>query len=177
MTVKRLIDVAISAAALLILSPLFLIVALVIKLDSRGGPILTIRIRPYYDNRILPLLVFRCNGLFHSPSLFGRLLTRVGIDRLPMLLNVLRGDLSIVGPRCPASNISTINTSLSRILLGTSLRPGLLSLADVATRLNGKVEKQEGLESDLVYVMNWSLLLDAKIVFRYLFSRSSYLQQ
>jgi lipopolysaccharide/colanic/teichoic acid biosynthesis glycosyltransferase len=86
---KRSFDVSASAAMLVILSPLFLVASLAVTLDSRG-PIFSVSRKYCYKDQTIHVLNFRCRETFVGSSL-----TRSGLDRLPMLINVLRGDMSI----------------------------------------------------------------------------------
>jgi lipopolysaccharide/colanic/teichoic acid biosynthesis glycosyltransferase len=176
LVVKRVIDIIVSATGLVFLSRLFLIVSLAIKLDS-PGPIFAINFRHCYDSRIIPILVFRCGSLFHAPTAFGRLMARVGLDRLPMLFNVLRGDMSLVGPRCGDQTSTSLTGEFTQLLAQSPLRPGIISPADILAVPNHYTNAgRQQAERDMVYIMNWSLALDAKIIFGYLLSKASYLQ-
>ena len=89
-----------------------------------------------------------------------------------MLINVLRGDMSIVGPRCHIARPSIpLSDQLMLALRDSPLRPGLVNFEDAYRRANSEVRQ---IEADLFYVSNWSLLLDAKILFRNFFSKVSY---
>ena len=94
--IKRALDVVVSASILVALSPLFLLTALAIKLET-NGPIFSVTHENCYNHRSIQILRFRTA---EHRGLVGRSLTRSGLDQLPMLFNVLRGDLSIVGPHC-----------------------------------------------------------------------------
>jgi lipopolysaccharide/colanic/teichoic acid biosynthesis glycosyltransferase len=165
---KRVFDVIASAAMLALLSPLFLLSLLAVRLDSRG-PIFSVGRQYCYNNQTIDVLTFWCR-----PSFIGRSLALSGLDKLPMLINVLRGDMSIVGLR-PYSGRPSIPLSArqSLALRNSPLRPGLLSFEDVSGRVDSKARQ---IEADLFYISNWSLLLDAKILFRNLFSRAPYIQ-
>jgi lipopolysaccharide/colanic/teichoic acid biosynthesis glycosyltransferase len=165
---KRVFDVIASAAMLALLSPLFLLSLLAVRLESRG-PIFFISRQYCYNNQTIDVLTFRCRRTFIGSSL-----ARSGLDRLPMLINVLRGDMSIVGLRCYVGRPSIqLSGQLSLALRNSPLRPGLLHFEDIYGRVDSKARQ---IEADLFYVSNWSLLLDAKILLRNLFSKAPYIQ-
>jgi len=104
--------------------------------------------------------------------MIGRFLTRSGLDQLPVLINVLRGEMSIIGPHCHIVLPSMpLSDQLSLALLKTPLKPGLFNFEGPDERAE-QILKQ--IEADLFYVSNWSLLLDAKILFSKLFSKTTY---
>jgi lipopolysaccharide/colanic/teichoic acid biosynthesis glycosyltransferase len=178
--VKRGIDILTAAIALILLSPLFLLVAIAIKIDSNGA-ILAPQIRYCYDNRLIHVLRFRCTAVERSGNeavtRIGRLLSRHDLDRLPTLINVLRGDMSIVG-RC--SYVSAPSVPLSPELLGASqrskLKPGLICRAKLNCFSHSDSERgtRGQIEDDLSYITGWSLWLDVKIIAKGLTSKSSY---
>src|SRR6516165_2043035 len=94
--VKRVFDVAVSTMALLLLSPLFLLVLIAIRLKS-GGPIFSVERAYRCNNQPIHILRFRTRN-HRSANCFEPLLTHSGLDQLPMLISVLRGEMSIVGP-------------------------------------------------------------------------------
>jgi lipopolysaccharide/colanic/teichoic acid biosynthesis glycosyltransferase len=165
---KRVFDVIASVAVLALLSPLFLLSVLAVRLDSRG-PIFSVSRQYCYNNQTIDVLTFRCRGTF-----IGRSLMLSGLDRLPMLINVLRGDMSIVGPRCYVGRPSIpLSGQLSLALRNSPLRPGLLNFEDVYGHVEPKARQ---IEADLFYISNWSLLLDAKILFRNFFCKVPYIR-
>ena len=93
---KRAFDIVVSGTVLAVSLPMILLVLLAIKLDS-PGPVFSRRIAYCYDNRTIKTIKFRCSSFWGTPTRVGRLLLLSGLDRLPMLLNVLRGEMSIVG--------------------------------------------------------------------------------
>jgi len=94
---KRLFDIIIAATVLIVISPLFLLASLAIKLGSRG-PVFSGQIEYCYNNQKIKIFKFRCSTFGGLPTHTGRFLFQSGLDRLPMLINVLRGEMSIVGP-------------------------------------------------------------------------------
>jgi Undecaprenyl-phosphate glucose phosphotransferase len=189
--VKRAFDIIVSALSLLAFSPLFLAVSLAIKLDSRG-PVFFRQARHGYNNETIDVLKFRTMTTMEPGDKFtqavrndarvttvGRMLRQTNIDELPQLLNVLRGEMSIVGPRphATAHNEMFVDqiTPFSR---RHNVKPGITGWAQV----NGyrgetdTLEKmQRRVECDLFYIDNWSFLLDLKIIMLTFFSKRAYL--
>jgi Undecaprenyl-phosphate glucose phosphotransferase len=189
--VKRAFDVVTAVAALILLSPLLIVVSLAIKLDSRG-PVLFRQTRHGYNNEPIRVLKFRSmtvmedGGNFtpvtrHDPRVtrLGRFLRRTNIDELPQLFNVLVGDMSIVGPRPHAT---AQNESFAKLISSFSRRhnvkPGITGWAQV----NGfrgdtdTLEKmQRRVEHDLYYIDHWSFLFDLRIIILTAVSRVAYL--
>ena len=166
--VKRVFDIAASAIVLLVLSPLLLLASLAIKLESRG-PIFTVKRAYCYNNQRVRVLGFRSRG-HRDVTACGRFLIRTGLDQLPMLINVLRGEMSIVGLHCHFLPPPRLNDQLELAFVTRSFRPGLVSLKD--PRADGVSRR----DADLFYISNWSLLLDAKVLFHHFFSTHTYFQ-
>ncbi|WP_407180070.1 undecaprenyl-phosphate glucose phosphotransferase [Bradyrhizobium sp. STM 3562] len=189
--VKRAFDLAAAIVGLILVSPLFVIVPLAIKLESRG-PVLFRQTRHGYNNEPIRVLKFRSMTVMedgdnfkpvtrHDPRVtrLGRLLRRTNIDELPQLLNVLVGDMSIVGPRPHAT---AQNEAFSKLISSFSRRhnvkPGITGWAQVHGYRGDTdtLEKmQRRVEHDLYYIDNWSLLLDLRILLLTLFSREVYM--
>lgn len=182
---KRMWDFALASFLLLALSPTFLLIALLIKLDS-SGPVFYRSDRVGKKGRIFSCFKFRTmvinaedlkSSLSHQNErdgiLFkikndprvtriGRLLRKFSLDELPQLFNVLRGDMSLVGPRPPiASEVQKYEAQHFRRL---EVLPGLTGLWQVRARQDPSFERYVGL--DLAYVENWSFWLDLKILIR-----------
>lgn len=173
--IKRLIDIIISVPAIIILSPLYLLISLLIKLDL-GGPVLFKQERMGKHGKPFKFLKFRTMvvgaekmgmGLAVSKDDFritrtGKFLREWTLDELPQLFNILRGEMSLVGPRpLPRYQDQDLSSELWKKRL--SIRPGLICLVDIRGR--GLVESwQKRLELDAWYVDNWSLWLDFKIL-------------
>jgi exopolysaccharide biosynthesis polyprenyl glycosylphosphotransferase len=180
---KRLFDVALAGAALLMLSPLFLVVAVVVKLQD-GGPVLFRQPRIGREGKTFQMLKFRSmvvdaearldalrdqnesDGLLfkmkEDPRItpLGRFLRRYSIDELPQLINVLRGEMSLVGPRPPlSSEVDRYADDVHRRLL---VRPGLTGLWQVSGRSG--LSWDESVRLDLYYVDNWSMTSDLVIM-------------
>ena len=171
LVVKRAFDIAVSLMVLLMLCPLFLLASLAIKLELRGR-ISSVKPEYCYNQRI-QVLRFRSRSR-RSETVVGRILRRSGLKLIPMLINVLRGEMSIVGPHCHVGLPSIpVSDQLSRILLNSPFMPGLISFEVPHERTDGELRK---IEADLFYISNWSLLLDAKIIFLSVFSKVTYVQ-
>jgi exopolysaccharide biosynthesis polyprenyl glycosylphosphotransferase len=180
---KRAFDLAITIPALLFLSPLLLLVALAIKLDS-PGPVFFRQPRVGQGNRIFSIVKFRSMSAADSDvngdksastddqriTRIGKLIRRTSIDELPQLLNVLRGDMSIVGPR-PHALGSRAGDQLfwevnARYWLRHRLKPGITGLAQVRGYRGATDHAQDledRLQSDLEYLTGWSLWRDITI--------------
>ncbi len=190
--VKRLFDIISSSLALIILSPLLLIIALVVWLSDFGSPIFKqkrlsrfntpINIYKFRSNKLeynglLPEEAFakmgrpelakeyRANGdmLKDDPRVtkIGKILRVTSLDELPQLVNVLKGDISLVGPRALVPR-ELENYPFKSLLL--SVKSGVTGLAQTSGRRDISFEERRAL--DLYYVQNWSFWLDIKIIFR-----------
>jgi len=179
--VKRVFDIITAAVALILLSPLFLLVAIAIKIDSSGA-IFAPQVQYCYDNRLIHVLKFRCTtvgttGKAGTVTRIGRFLSRSDLDRLPMLINVLRGDMSIVGPcSCVSPPLVLFSRELPDALQHSKLKPGLFCRAKLISSHHSETERgtRRQIEDDLSYVTSWSLWLDVKIIVKGLTSKSSY---
>ena len=185
LAVKRALDLAASIAGLVLLSPVFLVIALAIKLDG-GGPILFRQRRLGLHGRPFDVVKFRSMRadaeerlaeLAHLNEIQGRAfkmtndprVTRVGqvlrrtsLDELPQLLNVLRGDMSLVGPRPPLPREVEGYDLWHRRRL--SMKPGITGLWQVRDRRSADFDTW--VQADLEYIDRWSLWLDLKILVR-----------
>jgi Undecaprenyl-phosphate glucose phosphotransferase len=188
--IKRAFDVAAAIAGLILLSPLFVIVSLAIKLDSRG-PVFFRQTRHGYNNEPIRVLKFRSMTVMEDGDNFrqvirndprvtrlGRILRRTNIDELPQLFNVLVGDMSIVGPRPHATAHNNFFAELiSSFTRRHNVKPGITGWAQ-ANGYRGDTDTlekmQRRVECDLYYIDNWSLFLDMKIILMTLFSRKVY---
>jgi|SRR5579883_519724 lipopolysaccharide/colanic/teichoic acid biosynthesis glycosyltransferase len=164
---KRTFDVIVAAATLILLSPLFLLTLLVIKLDSRG-PIFSTTRQHCYGDRVIDLMTFRC-----SETTIGASLRRSGLERLPVWINVLRGEMSVIGPRCEAA-LHSIPFPDGIALRDSPFKPGIITPDTV--QAHGALGS-EGVNPDVFYIANWSLLLDLRIFFVRFFSLASYIDK
>lgn len=172
-TVKRIIDITVALLLCIVLSPLALIVATLIKLDS-PGPVFYRQTRLGKHQRPFSILKFRSMSpdanrdtrqtFDNSPGVTrtGRLIRRCKIDELPQIINILIGDMSLVGPRPSLPDLVTqIAPEYHRRY---SVRPGLTGLAQ--TNGNVFIDWEERCKHDLAYIDTMSLLTDLKIVFK-----------
>ncbi len=183
--VKRLVDIVGSALALVVSSPLMLILAMLVKLTSRG-PAIYRQVRCGLYGRRFVLYKFRSmwegaedvlweikhlnemDGpvfkMRHDPRVtpLGRFLRKSSLDEWPQFWNVLKGDMSLVGPRAPLPEEVKEYSRWQRRRL--SVKPGITCLWQVSGR--NEIDFQEWMKLDLFYIDNWSLLLDLKILLR-----------
>jgi exopolysaccharide biosynthesis polyprenyl glycosylphosphotransferase len=178
LTLKRGVDVLGSLVGLVLLSPLMLLVALLIKLES-PGPVFYVQERMGLDARSFPMLKFRSmrqdaeqNGPgWTRPNdprrtRLGALMRRLNIDELPQFINVLIGDMSLVGPRAERPiYVEQFKKSIPRYMDRHREKAGLTGWAQV-NGLRGDTSITERTKYDLWYIENWSVLLDFKILIR-----------
>lgn len=175
--VKRFLDVVAAVAALLLCSPLFLLTALLIKLDSKG-PVLFMQDRIGRGGKVYKIYKFRsmCVGAEQQGSgvysgkgdarvtKVGRILRATSIDELPQLFNILKGEMSFVGPRPPLTYHPWVYSEYSPEQLRMfEVRPGITGWAQVNGRKG--VEWNHRIELNVWYVDHMSLWLDIKIAF------------
>ncbi|HEV7681038.1 MAG TPA: sugar transferase [Pyrinomonadaceae bacterium] len=193
---KRISDIIIAALTLALLSPFWLLIALLIKFDSKG-PVFYAQERVGMDGRIFVVYKFRtmrvdadseihreyqrkfiagdaaanvgddlepAYKLRDDPRItrVGRLLRRLSLDEIPQLFNVLRGDMSTVGPRPPIPY--EVEAYELRHRKRLDMKPGLTGLWQVSGR--NRLPFEEMVKLDLFYIENWSLLFDLKIILR-----------
>ncbi|HEX2295982.1 MAG TPA: sugar transferase [Actinomycetota bacterium] len=172
---KRSFDVVVSVLALLVLSPALLTIAVLIKATSRG-PVLYKDTRAGRDGRPFEMLKFRTMvdgasklGLGRVVAQddwritrIGKLLRRTTLDEVPQLVNVIKGEMSIVGPRAATPDQMERCTALQRRRL--EVRPGMAGWAWIHGRNN--IPWTSRIELDLWYVDNWSFALDLRILAR-----------
>jgi len=181
---KRLVDILFSGLALLVLAPVLIIVAIAIRLDS-PGPVFFRQLRVGYGNR--PFEIFKFRSLRHEATdrdgnksvsvgdsrvtRFGAFIRRTSIDELPQLLNVLLGDMSLVGPR-PHALGSRAGEKLFWEIDPSywqrhALKPGITGLAQIRG-FRGETQAQEDLtqrlSSDIEYLEGWTLWRDFRIM-------------
>lgn len=169
---KRLIDIIIALTALLILSPIFILVALKVW-KNLGSPIFFCQERPGKNNKLFKMIKFRSmrdaldkegNPLpdeFRITS-FGQKLRSTSLDEMPQLINVLKGDMSIVGPRPQMKEFLEHYTAEQ--MRRHEVKPGMTGLAQVSGRNN--LSWEEKFELDVQYVEKYTIWLDFKIMFK-----------
>ena len=169
--IKRLLDIVISFVALVVLSPVLLIVAILVRCKL-GSPVIFHQERPGYNEKIFKLCKFRSmtderdeegNLLPDSVRLtkFGRILRATSLDELPELWNILKGDMSIIGPRPLLISYLPYYTEEER--LRHTVRPGLTGLAQV--RGGNLLDWDKRFATDVEYVRNLTFAMDVKIFF------------
>jgi exopolysaccharide biosynthesis polyprenyl glycosylphosphotransferase len=173
------LSLMVSALALIVLLPLFALIALAIKMDS-PGPVLFVHDRVGAGGRRFKLVKFRTMRPREGPTSEwvrdnGHRITRVGgwlrkyrLDELPQLINVIRGDLNLVGPRPhPVSNFELFMEKIPYYSLRSVVRPGLTGWAQVRQGYANNLEEEtEKMRYDLHYIKHMSLSLDLRILFR-----------
>jgi undecaprenyl-phosphate galactose phosphotransferase/putative colanic acid biosynthesis UDP-glucose lipid carrier transferase len=180
--VKRCFDMIGATSALLLLSPLMLLTALLIKLDSHG-PVLFFQTRNGFNGRAFRIVKFRSMHVLEDGNAIrqatradprvtrlGRWLRRTNIDELPQLFNVLNGDMSLVGPRPHAiAHNNEYDKLIANYALRNHVKPGITGWAQV-NGYRGETPTADLMEQrvayDLSYINNWSMWLDARILFR-----------
>lgn len=168
--IKRLLDIFISLFGMLILSPVYLVVAVLVRVKL-GSPVIFHQKRPGYQEKIFTLCKFRTmtdardeNGelLPDSERLtkFGLFLRKTSLDELPELWNIFKGDMSLIGPR--PLLVSYLPWYTEREKLRHTVRPGLTGLAQVSGR--NYIEWDKRLEKDVEYVEHLSFAMDVKVL-------------
>ena len=175
---KRLIDVLASTFGLIVVAPLFLAVAGLIRLDS-PGPVLYRQVRIGFHSR--PFLIWKFRSMrcdaedegirwasIDDPRItrVGRWLRRWRIDELPQLMNVIKGEMSLVGPRPERPTfVQDLRRTIPYYDVRHTVRPGITGWAQIRFQYAGStVETHEKLQYDLYYVKNLSLILDLRIL-------------
>src|SRR5690606_5096305 len=183
--IKGFVDRALALVGLILALPVFAIIAIAVKLDS-PGPVLFRQVRVGLGGRQFNVYKFRTMAVAADKMLarraardetagllfkmrndprvtrVGRVLRKWSLDELPQLLNVLRGDMSLVGPRPPLpSEVARYNGDVARRLL---VKPGMTGLWQVSGRSD--LSWEDGIRLDLYYVENWSLAVDLTILWK-----------
>jgi Undecaprenyl-phosphate glucose phosphotransferase len=188
--IKRAFDVVGAIAGLILFAPLFLCAAVAIKLNS-PGPVFFRQTRHGYNKQAIGVYKFRTMTTLENGSDFkqarknddrvtpvGRVLRRSNIDELPQLINVLMGQMSLVGPRPHATaHNDMFEGRILPFARRHNVKPGITGWAQVngARGETDTLEKmQQRIEYDLYYIDNWSFLFDVKIIVMTLFSKKSY---
>jgi Undecaprenyl-phosphate glucose phosphotransferase len=175
---KRAFDMGVASITLLITAPIMLVTSLLVKLSSRG-PVFYRQERMGMDGRVFKMVKFRTmvdgaettGAVMADPNDsrrtgLGGFLRRTSIDELPQLFNVLRGDMSLVGPRPERPKfIEEFKRQIPRYQLRHKVKAGMTGWAQVHG-LRGKTSIEDRLAYDLYYIENWSLGLDLRILMR-----------
>lgn len=172
--IKRLSDIGVSAVLLVLTSPLFLISAVMIKLED-GGPVFFRQKRATIGGKIFEIVKFRTmkeNVENISVAKDDDRITRTGgflrkyrIDELPQLINIIRGEMSLVGPRPEMlENVSEYEKEMPEFRYRLRMKAGLTGLAQVMGRYN--TSSRDKLVLDLLYIERFSILLDIKLLFQ-----------
>jgi len=187
---KRGLDLLLGITAALLLMPLMLLLAVLIKWDS-SGPVLFRQLRHGFNNEPITVLKFRTMVTRQEEAEFrqatrndsritriGRILRRTNLDELPQLFNVIRGEMSLVGPRPHAiSHNQMFDGQILRLSRRHNVKPGITGWAQV-NGFRGETDTfekmQARVEHDLYYIDNWSFAFDLKILAMTIFSRKSY---
>ncbi|MCC6641364.1 MAG: undecaprenyl-phosphate glucose phosphotransferase [Deltaproteobacteria bacterium] len=174
---KRAFDVVVSAAVLALASPLLALLALAVRLTA-GSPVLFVQERMGLDGRVFRMFKFRTmvrnaegstGPVWTVPdderrTRLGAVLRRLSLDELPQLWNVLRGDMSLVGPRPERPVfIEQFRREIPGYMLRHKIKAGLTGWAQIHG-WRGNTSLHERVEHDLYYIQNWSLALDVKIL-------------
>ena len=168
--IKRILDILLSGCALVVLSPVLLIVAVLVR-TKLGSPVIFCQERPGKDEKIFKMYKFRSmsdardeNGELLPDEVrltkFGRALRSTSLDELPELWNIFKGDMSIVGPRPQLVRDMVFMTPEQR--LRHTVMPGLTGLAQVSGR--NAISWEDKLATDLRYIQHMTFLGDVKIV-------------
>ncbi len=187
---KRAVDVVLASAALVALAPLFAAVALAIRIEGRG-PVFFLQRRYGFNQEPFRIYKFRSMRTQEDGravrqatagdsriTRVGRFMRRTNIDELPQLINVIRGDMSLVGPRPHAmAHDQAFERDVALYARRHNVRPGITGWAQV-NGWRGETDTPEKVlgrvEHDLFYIDNWSLLLDLSIMVRTVLSRKAY---
>ena len=182
MRIKRELDFALSLGACLMLSPLFLILCIAIKADSRG-PVFFKQKRVGIHKRYFYIYKFRTmridtpkdipTHLLENPDQYitkvGHFLRKSSLDELPQLFNILKGDMSLVGPRPERTQfVEKFKEEIPRYMIKHQVRPGLTGWAQV-NGYRGDTSIRKRIDYDLYYIENWTFGFDLRIIFLTIF--------
>ncbi|NMA84096.1 MAG: sugar transferase [Epulopiscium sp.] len=173
--VKRLIDIILSFIVLIVFLPIWVVVVILIKVTS-PGPVFFLQDRPGQYKKIFKVYKFRTMKIGSEKMIkgqevmkdddrvtsIGKFLRRTKIDEIPQVFNVLKGEMSLVGPR--PERIASLEDYDDEISKRLNMRPGMTGLAQVSGNIY--LDLQDRYRFDVYYVENYSLWLDIKIIFR-----------
>ena len=176
--IKRGVDIILSLTALIFLSPIFIITAIAIKLYD-GGPVLYLQERCTQNGKVFRICKFRSMIVdaekdgYSIPAtdqdpritFIGRIIRATRIDELPQIFNILKGDMSIVGPRPErVEHVELYTKKIPEFAYRMKVKGGLTGYAQVYGKYN--TTAYDKLKLDLMYIQNYSLLLDIEIIFK-----------
>lgn len=175
MMIKRLIDIILSLIVLILFLPIWIVLAILIRVTSRG-PAFFLQDRPGQYKKIFKVYKFRTMKLGSEKMVkgkeimgdddritsIGKFLRRSKIDEIPQVLNVLKGEMSLVGPR--PERVASLEDYDDEISKRLNMKPGMTGLAQVSGNIY--LDLKDRYKFDVYYVENYSLLLDIKIIFR-----------
>ncbi|HZU82197.1 MAG TPA: sugar transferase [Polyangiaceae bacterium] len=163
---KRAVDVALAASGLVATAPLVAALGALIPLESPGPPLFYQR-RTGLDQKPFTLVKLRTMDARGEVTRLGRVLRPLGLDELPQLWNVLKGDMSLIGPRPELpERVEELDRRLPGYRARHLMRPGITGLAQVNGLRGNKSPMAERLRLDVQYLREWSLALDARILLR-----------
>ncbi len=180
--VKRMMDIAGSFCGLVVLSPVLLTVAILVKATSKG-PVIFSQERVGQHNRVFKMYKFRTMRVQEETeekkgwttrndprvTRVGRFLRRTSMDELPQLFNILIGNMSLVGPRPERPQyVEKFKEEIPRYMIKHQVRPGLTGWAQI-NGYRGDTSIRKRIEYDIFYIENWSLGFDVRILFLTLF--------
>lgn len=173
---KRTLDILVSLFAILVSSPIMLITALAIFLTD-PGPIFFNQVRVGKNRKTFRMYKFRSMRMDTNHTgwstkeddrrtAVGRIIRKFSIDELPQFFNVLKGDMSLIGPRPELPNfVNQFANEIPRYMIRHQVRPGITGLAQV-NGLRGDTDIRERIKCDIWYIENWTWLLDLRILLR-----------
>ena len=182
-SIKRAMDIILGTIALILFSPVMLICVIAIKLTS-PGPIIFCQERVGLHNRPFKMYKFRSMTVQTDEeektqwttkgdarvTKFGGLMRKTSLDELPQIINVLKGDMSLIGPRPERPLfVEKFKEEIPRYMVKHQVRPGMTGWAQV-NGYRGDTEIKPRIEHDLYYIENWSVGLDIKILFMTVFT-------
>jgi exopolysaccharide biosynthesis polyprenyl glycosylphosphotransferase len=178
--VKRAFDIVFASVILLLSSPIFLLIPILIKLDSKG-PIFYLQERVGLDGEVFQVMKFRSMRtdaeIISGPvwaqkndpraTRLGKFLRRFSFDELPQLLNVIKGEMSIVGPRPERPHfVNKFKIHVPRYLERHRVKTGMTGWAQVNGLRGGNASISDRTKYDIYYIENWSLTFDIKIIIK-----------
>ncbi len=179
---KRIVDIIGSFLGIILLSPLLLVVAIIVKVGSKG-PIIFKQERVGLRNKSFNMYKFRTMRVQDKEeeakgwttkddprvTKVGKFLRKTSIDELPQLFNILKGDMSIVGPRPERPQfVEKFKEEIPRYMIKHQVRPGLTGWAQI-NGYRGDTSIRKRIDYDIYYIENWSMLFDIKIIFLTIF--------